>query len=138
MAKVSMLTGISQDELSTMRFDAAYTYLEQVMEVDAYGMEHLPKTPQFWAWWCTEWNRIDQIFMYKIRKDLHIGICVIEDPRNGQLWAMYSKADLAKYYRIYHAISHDNIHINSSVMHASAHTMIKELAKSRSLTFKSF
>ncbi|MBL6448549.1 hypothetical protein JMN32_19720 [Fulvivirga sp. 29W222] len=126
-AKVSMLTGLSVEELFTMTFESAYSYLKNVMQVDDYGMQHLPQTSEFWAWWRMEWNRVDMIFMSKIRKDLGVGLCAIEDPRYGNLWAMYSKGDLANYYRLYHLVSHDNVHINSAVMSASAHRLIKYL-----------
>lgn len=127
-AKVLTITGMSRQALNELMFNAAYSYLQEVLQTDAYGLEMIPQTKEFWSWWSIEWSRIDQIFLNKIRKDARVHICTIEHPYNGQLHGCFSQADLQKFYLLYHQISPENIFINSSVMEASCHQMIMQVA----------
>lgn len=113
-AKVSTLTGYSAENLFALTVETAYTYLKQVWRTDAYGMEMLPKTPEFWAWWRIEWARIDERFL----KDME------SRPNRDHMYYQ-------TYYQHYHRAELDNIHMNSTVMEASAHRLIKQLAKSK-------
>lgn len=129
-AKIQTLTGISSEDLGELKFNSAYSYLEEILETDDYGMEVIPKTKQFWAWWSIEWGRIDQIFFNNIKTGYRHGLCQIDDPFTGNLKACYNQQDLLNYYLLYHEISEDNLLINAQVMDASCHQMIMEITGS--------
>ena len=113
-AKVSILTGYSADELFNMAVDTAFTYLREIWKTDEYGMEMLPKSPEFWAWWRMEWARIDKLYLDDMKH------------RPNRAHRYYRV-----YYEHYHKAGLNNIFINSAVMEASAHKLIKRLAKTK-------
>ncbi|MEQ9426989.1 MAG: hypothetical protein RJQ09_21385 [Cyclobacteriaceae bacterium] len=43
-----------------LRFETAYTYLEQVLGADVFGLHRLPRTSLFWGHWRREWYKIDK------------------------------------------------------------------------------
>jgi hypothetical protein len=128
-AKILQLTGISLEDQAEMCFEGAYSYLENVLHTDSYGMQHLPRTSEFWAWWECEWAKIDQLFIDSIRTDLlPTGACVVEHPVSGNHYYAEREEVRAKMFRVYHEANEENMVINSAVMNASAHKLIKELA----------
>ena len=121
---------LTDDEASNLFIDTAYDYLKNVLGTDAYGLEHLPKTSEFWTWWRLEWNRIDSIFLNCIREDER-WYCSIVD-RDSSTW--YKVDDvyfLREWYNIYHEASMDNRFINSSVVRAGAHSVIKNIISNK-------
>lgn len=130
------LLDITEEQMNEKLFEGAYEYLENIFGTDAYGMKHLPKTSEFWTWWQMEWAKIDSIFiaaiddatpetyaqdgiMYKVRD---------RDNERGK-WRIKSKEELTDHYLFYHEANMKNRYINSDIMHAGAHAMIKEIKK---------
>lgn len=130
-AKIVTVTGLCIEHINEMYYEGAYDYLRNVLMADDYGLDVLPKTSEFWAWWRTEWHRIDVIFLNNIRTDMKVGKCTIQSPDDATHWAVYSPTDLAAHYIDYHEANHANVYINSAVMQASYHQLIKKLAKKR-------
>lgn len=118
-------------QLSELIFEQAYEYLEKVFGTDAYGMEQLPKTTEFWTWWRMEWNQIDRMFLEAIKVQYKAEYpewyCVIADRDTGDLGAVHTVKELHRHYLHYHEASMSNRFINSSTVRAHAHDMINSI-----------
>lgn len=121
----------TDEQLNTMVFDGAYDYLQNIFGTDAYGLQHLPKTSEFWAWWRMEWNRIDALFLnaisHKYSAEYPQWYCVIRDRDTDYLHAVYNCNGLRTWYIAYHEASMSNRFLNSSVVRAGAHQMINSI-----------
>lgn len=122
------LTGISMDELSVLRFNTAYDFLSEVMGVDAYGLEVMPKTPLFWNWWSTEWMRVDDRFMENLRFDIKQGGYFMVMPDGMQVNAD-SQARRLACWKEYHEASNSNYYISRELVELSYHNLIKEIVR---------
>jgi hypothetical protein len=121
---------LTDDEATNLFIDTAYEYLRNVLGTDAYGLEHLPKTSEFWMWWRLEWNRIDAIFLSCLTTDSRWYATII-DRDTETPYKVANVHDLQKWYEIYHEASLDNRYINSSVVRAGAHSVIKAIANAK-------
>lgn len=117
---------LTEDEMTNLFIDTAYDYLRNVLGTDAYGLENLPRTSEFWSWWRLEWNRIDAIFLCNIREDDR-WYCSIVDRDSNHLYKVDGVAFLRDWYALYHEASMDNRYMNSSVVRAGAHSVIKHI-----------
>ena len=126
--EICALTGISWEELNTLRFETAYEFLEKVMGVDTYGLERMPQTAQFWRWWQNEWLRVDERFLsnlrYDIRQDSHFLIM----PDRVQVCADSMERRLA-YWKDYHEASDANYFIDRELLEQSYHSLIKSIVQ---------
>lgn len=127
-AEICALTGLSWEELNTIRFDTAYEFLEKVMGVDAYGLEVMPQTSQFWRWWVNQWLRVDELYLTKLRFDLHQGSHFLMMRDNTQVNADTEERRLA-YWKDYHEASTDNYYIDEQLVNLTYHQMIKTIVK---------
>lgn len=121
----------TDEQLNHMLFEGAYEYLQHVFRADSYGLEHLPKTHEFWVWWRMEWNRIDTLFLqaisHKYSAEYPQWYCVIRDRDTDDLHAVHSVNGLRTWYITYHKATMGNKFINSSVVRAGAHHLINTL-----------
>lgn len=68
-AKVSMRTGLDIEELNLMQFNHAIRFLKETLSISEYGISKLTADRRFWAWWETEWARIDRIYLEHLPAD---------------------------------------------------------------------
>lgn len=118
---------ITDEELTAKVFAGAFEYLEKVFGTDAYGMEHLPRTPQFWAWWTRQWNDIDSVFLGAIERH-HEGIYIIRS-RDNELsrYCLHSIESLREHHEYYHQAHMNNRYLNSNIVRAGMHKMIESI-----------
>jgi len=109
-ARVRELTGLTNDALNEMIFEGAYAWLESIGS-DAYGLEHLPKTAEFWGFWKQEWHTVDAAFVQ------HINFYQIEQRKKDWYEAMHSNKG--------------NKMLSGALINARFHKVIKELAVKR-------
>ena len=130
-AQVVQWLGITEETLNELIYEGAFDYLRNVFGTDAYGMEHLPKTKEFWTWWRMEYNRIDGIFLNAIGHEYLSQYpqwyCVIQKRDSDVFDPIYSVDQLRKEYTKYHEASMRNRFINSSTVRAGAHDMINAI-----------
>jgi hypothetical protein len=121
-AMVCAVTGLSPEALATVKFEAAYDYLEHVIGTDAYGLQNLPLTAVFWGHWRTLWYRIDQQIMLgdvqypPVFSALHMP----DDPRREYL--RLHNARLSGYY------------LNSTLIEEAFHVEVIKKLKTNSNT----
>ena len=108
--EVQAITGLAQDDISRLQFEAAYEWL-QFIGCDAYGLEHIPRTKEFWSFWRNEWYKIDREFL-----------------RHYLQWG-YSNT--REWYGWFHSVAADHDYLNSTVIHAAYHRVVKDLAIKR-------
>lgn len=108
--EVMEITGLSEDEISRMVFDSAYEWLQHI-GCDAYGLEHVPATKEFWSFWRHEWYKVDRNFI--------------------RHWLQYGNANTRQLYIHFHNASDSNEYLNSAVIHAAYHRVVKDLATKR-------
>lgn len=123
------LLKVSQEELNEKVFAFAYEYLEKVFGTDAYGMEYLPKTPQFWTLWTKHWKEIDSVFIGAVESH-HEGLYIIRS-RDNELssYCINSVEALRAHYDYYHQAHKNNPYLNNNVVDAGMHEMIKSIVK---------
>jgi hypothetical protein len=131
--KVRSWLEISDADHFDLVVDTAFEYLKNVLGVDAYGLEYLPKSPEFWTWWRMEWNRIDALFLDAIgpHDDCYASIV---DRDSDTRFEVYTADDLLRWYTIYHEASMENRFINAAVVRATAESMLsgfKQVVKSK-------
>ena len=127
-AEICALTGLSWEELNTIRFETAYEFLEKVMGVDAYGLEVMPKTSQFWNWWSNQWLRVDELYVSNLRFDVRQSTHYLEMRDRVQVNAESEERRLA-YWKDYHEASRENYYIDEQLVHLTYHQLIKTLVK---------
>ena len=132
-ANLLKLLQMSEEELNVKIFEGAYEYLEHVFGTDAYGMDHLPKTPQFWTWWRREWAKIDAVFLHAVE------VSPERFRYPGTLWAVRDRDNtecrcivrelhaLREQYEYYHEASMSNRYLNSEIVRAGMHQMFKDM-----------
>lgn len=114
---VCLYTGLSIEQLNEIRYEAAYDYLAKVIGTDTYGMEHLPRTPQFWGHWNLIWHRIDEIIMYGT------------DDKGPSITVDMPQQQARQIYLEMHDINLKNYRLNSTLIDAAWHSFIKTLSK---------
>lgn len=121
----------TEEDFAKMIFEGAYQYLEKVFSTDSYGMEHLPKTKEFWAWWKIEWAKIDAVFIGAIEE--HNDRTFIRDrDKANSLWSIQNYKELRDQYAYYHEATMKNRYMNSSLVRAGAHEMVNAITHSQS------
>ncbi len=136
-AMILSMCGLKEEALDNMRFEAAYEYLRVVLGVDAYGIDELPKHGMFWSWWFMQWHKRDLIFLDRLRFEPTLGKYTCRRPHehgervNNFQYVLHCPAHFRYFYGLYHCISKGNIYINSAVMEAGYHNLIKGLAKGK-------
>jgi hypothetical protein len=127
--EILRLLNYTNDEMSFFIFEGAYEYLEVIFGTDAYGMTHIPKTCEFWAWWQKKWAEIDAVFVHAVsRRGNKIQFWEVRhrDHEWRQVLCQNVEELRAQYFR-YHEASMNNVYINSDVTRASMHTMMNEI-----------
>jgi hypothetical protein len=131
-ARVLSILRITEDELAAMIFEEAYQYLEKVFGTDAYGLDHLPKTSEFWVWWKKNWHDIDSVFVGALDFDMCSDnsdiLCTIRVRDNSEFYeAVRNVNELRQHYEHYHEASICNRYLNSTVVRAGMHNMIDSI-----------
>lgn len=126
------LLKVKESQMSSLFFEVAYEYLENVFGTDAYGVEHIPQTAEFWTWWKMEWAKIDSIFLHAISHDddeaYEGALCILRDRDNVNIKVVIRNIhQLRNAYRIYHEATMQNRYINSGVVQAGMHKMMNSV-----------
>ena len=128
--QVIALTGIGQLTINELRFETAYTFLQTVIGADEYGMEMLPKTPQFWNWWMNEWLRVDEQYMARLCYDHRMNEHYIVLPGRREVSAHTNRLRL-KHWLSLHDANSDNYPVNRATVERTYHQMIKKQTKKK-------
>jgi hypothetical protein len=126
-ASLLELLQISEEELNEKIFEGAYEYLKHVFGTDAYGMEHLPQTTQFWAWWKLEWAKIDAVFLAAVEPCKRASWSIRDRDNTNGKYIVYELHDLREHYEYYHEASMANRYLNSDIVRAGMHKMVKDI-----------
>lgn len=110
---VCAITGLTAEQLNEMRYEAAYTYLQEVIGTDSYGMQELPKTPEFWAHWRRVWYAFDEQLLMGTGEEPPV---IPFDCDARQACSLYT------YYH-----STKRVALDDSLIHAAWHAFIKTL-----------
>lgn len=124
---IQAYTGITPEVQAQYRFNQAYSWLEQVLETDQYGLEMLPLQPGFWSWWGAHWTGIDQAFIDSIRVDPS-GLIQVRVAGAENFSVAISELHLATIWKDYHSIRY--VRGNQALIRLSFHTYIKNLVNS--------
>lgn len=109
--QVMRITGHSEEYLGKHLFENGYAWLEFI-GCDEYGFQNLPHTKEFWGFWKKEWHTMNQHFIYAAERNLIYG-------------------DMKTWYEKYHEFTEDNRYLNSTLINAAYHQLVKELAVKR-------
>jgi hypothetical protein len=118
--KIVDLTGYTHDEINTMFFEGAYSFLKLIGCNDETSTL-MASTPQFWNYWQKQWCEIDEMFILKYielqpsPECLQIGI--IQDPENHVHYRVDNAKDLRKWYQMYHECKLSNRCLNSTLIY---------------------
>lgn len=126
---IEAYTGLSVGTQAQYRFDQAYSWLEQVLETDQYGLEMLPLQPGFWSWWGSHWTGIDQAFVDSIRVDPS-GMIQVRVAGAENFSRAISEPHLAAIWRDYHSIRY--VKGNQALIRQSFHQYIKKIINTKS------
>jgi hypothetical protein len=122
--KVLRWLKMSDEDHFDLVVDTALEYLKNVLHVNAYGLEYLSKSTDFWTWWRIEWNRIDTLFLDALKPHDDWYVTII-DRDSDRPYKVDSAEDLRSWYSVYHEASMENRFINAAVVRATAESMLK-------------
>jgi hypothetical protein len=121
------MCGIDEEQLNELIFNYAYEWLRQTIGHDQFGMQHLPRTGQFWAWWKMEWHKLDQELLFNDQDGI-LQYSYLYNKWFGQLDKTYhinNAADMWQFYKHYHAPENHNFHINTVVLQSYRNLILK-------------
>lgn len=132
--QVIALTGIAEDALNEMKFNAAMDCLEKVLGSDEHGIYELPKNVSFWLWWKEQWYRRDVQFINALQLDTTLLKYTCAMPAGKTRIVMHHETDVRDMYYRYHRMDANNPLVNSTGMEVSFHYLMKELANQKHVT----
>lgn len=129
--EVLAITGIAEEELSEWIYEAALKCLKDILGSDEYGINELPKRPEFWGWWKAQWYRRDRMFLDRLKFNPSLLKYQILIPGTGTETYLHDQKHIRMAYELYHKVDRDNVYFNNGAIEYSYHQLIKCIGKSK-------
>lgn len=120
-AQIAEETGVSIEDQAVYCFEAAYTWMAQVLGADIHGLEMLPLQPGFWPWWTTHWNAVDRAYITS--RIQFAGHDLIQVPGTQQYKPLKHRLAVLDLWETYHDPHY--VRGNKALLEKSFHQYIK-------------